>query len=178
MNCPTCGKEILNGQLIQKLAAMENDLVDVAKRVLRTASDPFSAVMHFLHERPEGTSLPGYVVKRVLLETFGSSEQIPGLIAVLAGHVKEVVRHSNVISIINEHAAVERWGKYIIKQKDRIKFELGRERDKLVLKNIAGLVAVEGGIEAALEKILVNPPKLEVTLRLGLLRPQRIVDII
>ena len=178
MNCPSCGKEILNVQLLQKLAGVEHELVDVAKRLLKSASDPFSAVMHFLHERPEGMSLQGHLMKRVLLETFGDPEQIPGLVSVLAGHVKEVVRHSNVISIVNEHPAVERWGKHIIKQKERIRFELGRERGKLVLRNIAGLAAVENGIEAALEQILVNPPKLEVTLRLGLLRPQRIIDIV
>ncbi|MBI4533346.1 MAG: hypothetical protein HY711_05300, partial [Candidatus Melainabacteria bacterium] len=117
-------------------------------------------------------------VTKVLLETFGSGDEVPGLISVLAGHVKEIVRSSNAISIVNEHPVVERWGKYIIKQKERIKFEVGRERDKLVLRNIVGLKCVEQGIEASLEKILVNPPKLEVTLRLGLLRPQRIIDIV
>ena len=110
--------------------------------------------------------------------TFGDADKIPGLVSVLAGHVKEVVRHANVISIVNEHAAVERWGQYIIKQKERIRFELDREKGKLVLRNIAGLAAVENGIEVALEKILVNPPKLEVTLKLGPLRPQRIIDIV
>lgn len=178
MNCSTCGRAILRVQLLQRFAGVEHELVDVARRLLKSASDPVSAVMHFLHERPEGTSLQGYLVKKVLLEAFEGREQIPALISLLAAHVKEIVRHSNVISIVNEHPAVERWGQYIIKQKERIKFELGRERGKLVLKNIAGLVAVEGGIEAALDKILVNPPKLEVTLKLGLLRPQRIIDIV
>jgi len=117
------------------------------------------------------------VVKKVLVESFGGVEHIPGLVSILAGHVKEIVRQSNVISIVNEHPAVERWGDYIIKQRERIRFELGRERGKVVLKNIVGLNAVEHGLEAALDRILVNPPKLEITLKLGLLRPQRIVDI-
>ena len=179
LNCPTCGKEVLNTDCIGRLTGtVEHELVEVAKRMLRTATDPFSAVMHFLHERPENTTLPGYLMKKVLLESFGSAERIPSLIAILAGHVKEVARQSNVINIVNEHPAVERWGSYIIKQKERIKFELGAERGKMVLKNIVGLVAVDCGIEAPLERILVDPPKLEITLRLGVLRPQRVVDIV
>lgn len=179
MNCPTCGKVVLNTELIEKLTGtVEHELVDVAKRLLKTATDPFSAVMHFLHERPENATLPGSVMKKVLVESFGSAERIPSLITVLAGHVKEVARHSNVISIVNEHPAVERWGTYIIKQKERIKFELGRERGKMVLKNIVGLIAEDCGIEAPLERILVDPPKLEITLKLGILRPQRVVDIV
>lgn len=149
----------------------------MAKKVLRSASDPVSAVIRFLHERPENSSLPGYVVNRLLVETFGDREHIPGLISVLAGHMKETIRQSNVINIINEHAAVERWGNYIIKAKERIKFEIVRERGKLVLKDIVGLNAVENGIETVLEKILVDPPKLQVTVRMGLFPVQRTVDI-
>jgi hypothetical protein len=155
----------------------ETELVDMAKRILRTASDPISAVIRFLHERPENASLPGYVIDRVLLEAFESQERIPGLVRILAGHVREISRKKNVIDILKEHAAVEKWGNYLIKQADQIKFEVAKERDKLVLKNIGGLVAVEHGIEIPLDKILINPPKLEVTLRFGLLRPQRIIDI-
>lgn len=169
---------MVSAPLLSKLAGnMEGELIEVARRILRSASDPVSAVMHFLHERPENSSLSGHVVKKVLVESFGGVEHIPGLVSILAGHVKEIVRQSNVISIVNEHPAVERWGDYIIKQRERIRFELGRERGKVVLKNIVGLNAVEHGLEAALDRILVNPPKLEITLKLGLLRPQRIVDI-
>lgn len=177
MNC-LCSPNENRRELLQKLVNVEQELVDVARKMLKTASDPFSAVVRFLHERPENASLPGYLVNKVLLETFGAKEQIPGLINVLAGHVKEVIRHSNVISIVNEHPAIERWGSYLIKQAGNIKFEVSREKGKLVLKNIHGLICVEHGIEAALDKILVNPPKLEVTLRLGILRPQKTVDII
>jgi hypothetical protein len=46
-----------------------------------------------------------------------------------------------------------------------------------VLKNIAGLVGIEHGIEAPLEKILVKPPKLIVTLNMGLLHPQKVLDL-
>jgi hypothetical protein len=167
----------IDSQLLHKLVCMEHELVETAKRVVKNASDPFTAVIRFLAERPENNSLPGYVVNRVLLQTFGTRENVPSLVTVLAQHCKEIIRQSNVISIINEHPAAERWGAYLIKQKERIKFEVGREKDKLVLKNIIGLVAVEHGIELALDKILVNPPKLEVTLKLGLLRPHRTVDI-
>jgi hypothetical protein len=156
---------------------LESELVDIAKRILRTASDPISAVIKFLHERPENQSLPGYVVDRVLLEAFESPERIPGLVRILAGQVREISRHRNVIDILKDHPAAEKWGNYLIKQANNIKFEVGKERDKLVLKNIGGLTAVEHGIEIPLDKIIVNPPKLEVTLRLGLLRPQRIIDI-
>lgn len=179
MNCQCCsGKKRLNHQLVQKLVSVEQDLVDVAKRILRTAGDPVSAVVRFLHERPENTSLPGYVVDRLLVEAFGDKEEIPGLISVLAGHMKETIRQSNVINIINEHAAVERWGNYIIKAKELIKFEIGREKGKLVLKDIVGLKAVENGIELGLERILIDPPKLQVTVRLGIFPVQRTVDIV
>jgi len=153
------------------------ELIDIARRMVRTASDPISAVVRFLHERPENISLPGYVIDRVLLEAFESQECIPGLVRILAGHVRSISRHRNVIDILKEHPAAEKWGNYLIKQADNIKFEVAMERGKLVLKDIAGLIAVEHGIEIPLDKIIVNPPKLEVTLRLGLLRPQRIIDI-
>ncbi len=175
MSCPCCGKRIHNLQLMQKVATVEQELLDVARRILRSASDPLSAVIRFLHERPENSSLPGYVVDRLLTETFG--DQIPGLVAVLAGHMKETIRQSNVIKIVNEHATSERWGNYIIKAKELIKFEIAREKGKLVLKDIVGLRAVEGGIEGALERILVDPPKLLVTVRLGLFPIERTVDI-
>jgi len=177
VNC-LCSNPESRRELLQKLVTVEQELIDVANRVLKTAGDPFSAVVRFLHERPENLSMSGYLMNKVLLGTFGERERIPGLIKVLAGHVKEVIRHSNVINIVNEHPAKERWGAYLIKQADRIKFEVAREKGKLVLKNIQGLICVEHGIEAALDKILVNPPKLEVTLRMGILRPQRTVDII
>jgi hypothetical protein len=179
LSCQCCsGKKLLNHQLVQRLVSVEQDLVDVAKRLLRTAGDPVSAVVRFLHERPENSSLPGYVVDRLLVEAFGDKEHIPGLISVLAGHMKETIRQSNVINIINEHAAVERWGNYIIKAKELIKFEISREKGKLVLKDIVGLKAVENGIELGLERILIDPPKLQVTVRLGVFPVQRTVDIV
>lgn len=171
-----CQDGLINRQL-QKFEKMEGELVDVAKRILRTASDPISAVVRFLHERPDDSSLPGYVIDRVLVEVFDSEQQIPGLVKLLAGHVKTITRHRNYIDILKEHPGVERWGSYLIKQTETIKFEVAREKDKLCLRNIGGLIAIEHGMEIPLDKILVNPPKLEITLRLGLLRPQRIVDI-
>lgn len=162
----------------EKIVHIEHELVDGAKRLLKTASDPFSAVMHFLHERPEGTSLSGYVVNKVLEESFEHSDKIPGLIKVLSGHVAEVIRHSNIIHILNEHPIDEKWDKWVIRKKDRVKFEIAREKGKLVIKNIVGLYAIENGMEAQLEKVVVNPPKLEVQLRFGIFSPQRVVDIV
>jgi hypothetical protein len=159
------------------LRKLETELIDVAKKILRTASDPITAVIRFLHERPEGQSLPGYVIDKVLLETFESDDRIPGLVRIIAGSVQTINRRSNVIDILKDKPASERWGIYLIKQSKNIKFEVAREHNKLVLKNIGGLFAVEHGIDVPLDKIVVNPPKLEVTLRLGLLRPQRIIDI-
>jgi hypothetical protein len=174
--CPT--KELIKVKL-QRIEDDLTDLVDVARRIVKTASDPVSAVARFLHERPENTSLPGYVIDRVLLEAFENRpEQIPSLVRILAGHVKEIKRRgNNVIDILKEHPGIEKWGSYLIKQSEVVKFEIARERDRIVFKNIGGLIAVEHGIEIPLDKILVNPPKLEVTLRLGILRPQRIIDI-
>lgn len=172
MDCRCSGKKLIDRQ-IDNIA----ELIDIAKRIVRMSSDPVSAVMRFLHERPDNSPLPGYVIDRVLLEAFEREDQIPGIVKILAGHVKEITRHNNIIDIFKEHPGIERWGNHLIKQADTIKFEIGRERDKLVLKNIFGLVAVEHGIDVPLDKIVVNPPKLEVTLRLGILRPQRIIDI-
>lgn len=177
MNCSSCSHNELNQQLIQKLASIESEMIDSAKKILRTASDPFSAVIKFLHERPENQSLPGYVLNKVMLETFGDIENVPSLVRVLAAHMREISRHRNVIELINEHPATEKWGSFIIKQKERMKFEVAFVRGCLVLENIQGLIGVEHGVEAPLEKILVNPPKLIVTARLGLLRPQKEVDI-
>lgn len=165
-------------KLENKLISMETELVDVAKRILRSATDPFSGVMQFLHERPENTVLYGEVMKKVLHESFGDPDKIPGLVRILAAHVREIIRQSNVINVVNEHPAVERWGNYLIKQKERIAFEVGRDNNTLVLKNIHGLVAVEHGIELPLEKIQVKPPDLIVTVKLGLLRAQKVVGIL
>jgi hypothetical protein len=165
-----------NAHLISKTQA-EEELVRIARTILGGASDPISAVIKFLQQRPEDASLTGYVMNRVLTETFGDYENIPGLIKILAGHVHEIIRQSNVINVINEHAAVEKWGSYIIKQTDRIKFEITKERDFLVLDKIVGLSAIEHGIAMPVEKITIKPPKLIVTLNLGIIRPHRIVDI-
>lgn len=157
---------------------MEADLVEVARRILRSAGDPFSGVMQFLHERPENTVLNGELMKKVLHESFGDPDKIPGLVKILAAHVREIIRHSNVINVVNERPAVERWGNYLIKQKERIAFEVSQDNNYLVLKNIVGLIAVEHGIELPLEKILVKPPNLIVTVKLGILRPQKVVEIL
>lgn len=153
-------------------------MADSAKRLLKSASDPFSAVIKFLHERPENVSTNGLSIRGVLLDAFGSPEQIPGLVRVLSGHLKAVVRQSNVIAVYNEHFSQADWGGYLIKLKEQVKFEVALEKDKLVLKNINGLICVEHGMELPLERILVNPPNLEITVKLGLLRPVKAVSIL
>jgi hypothetical protein len=175
--CRKTNTGITDALLLSKVQDVEDELVVIARNILRGASDPLSAVIKFLQERPENASLTGYVMDRVLTETFGEREKIPSLVKVLASHVREIIRQSNVINIINEHPAAEKWGDYIIKQTERIKFEISKERDLLVLKNIAGIFAVEHGVQIPIECITIKPPKLIVTLNLGIIRPNRIVDI-
>lgn len=177
MICNCCRDESSLGPIAQKLLDKEQELIDAASKFLSKASDPFSGVINFLHDRPEDSSLPGLIVNRVLLGAFGEADKIPGLIRVLASHVHEIARKSDVISIINEHAAVEKWGQYLIKQKEKIAFKVTHDKGKLLLNDIVGLVAVEHGVELPLEKILVSPPNLIVTVKLGLLRPQKVVEI-
>lgn len=177
MHCDCDANDIVSKQLLKFEAEMQ-DMVDTARRLLKTASDPVSAVIRFLHERPEHLPLHGQFVKDILLHAFDSPEQIPGLVKLLSAHVKEVVRSSNVIALYNEHFSQAVFGGYLVRLKEQVNFEVAREKGKLVLRNIAGLTAVEKGIELPLEKILINPPKLEVTLKLGLLRPVKAVDII
>jgi len=178
-NCRKTSDEDANNSSLNlnKVQNTEEELVYLARTILRSASDPISAVFRFLQERPEGLSLTGYVMDKVLTETFGERENIPDLVKILAGHVHEIIRQSNVISVINQHSAIEKWGSYIIKQAERIKFEVSKERDFVVLENIAGIFAIEHGIAVPVEKIAIKPPKLIVTLNLGIIRPNRIVDI-
>lgn len=177
MTCDCCAREKLPDQLLQKLAEVEQELTDTAKRIVKAASDPFSGVIRFLEDRPENTKLHGYFVDRALIETFGSRDEIPGLIRALASHVREVIRQSNVINIYNEHPTSERWGQYVIKQTEAMRFEISMEKGFLTLKNIKGLFGIEHGIELPLESIIVKPPKLVVTANMGLLRPQKVFDI-
>lgn len=177
MTCNCRKYQITEAVLLNKIQDVEDELISRARQILRGASDPVSAVIKFLQERPEGSSLTGYVMDHILAEAFGEYENIPALVKILAGHVREVIRQSNVINVINEHPTVEKWGNYIIKQTDRIKFEINKERDFLVLENIAGIFAVEHGIPIPIEKITIKPPKLIVKLNLGIFRPSRVVDI-
>lgn len=177
MSCNCSGNDIVSKQ-IHKLETDISEMAEAARRIVKTASDPLSAVIRFLHERPENAPLHGHSMKRILLDAFGSSENVPGLVRLLSAHVKEVVRQSNVIAVRNEHFSQDNWAGYLVKLKEHVKFEIAIEKDKLVLRNIAGLVCVEHGVELPLEKILVNPPKLEITVKLGLLRPVKAVDIL
>jgi hypothetical protein len=149
LSCNCCRDESAIGPIAQKLLGKEQELIDAAKKFLNKASDPFSGVINFLHDHPEDSSLPGLIVNRVLLGAFGDTEKIPGLIRVLASHVHEIARKSDVINIINEHPAVEKWGQYLIKQKEKIAFKVSHDKGNLLLNDIVGLVAVEHGVEPA-----------------------------
>jgi hypothetical protein len=170
-------KNVPDSALKDKLLAMHQDLVDAAKRILRSAADPVSAVLRFLQERPEGTSMAGYTMNYVLLEAFEDESKIPGLVKILAGHVLEISRHANVIEMVNSHPAAEKWDQYLIKLKEKVKFEIRRERDLFIMDRIVGLTAVEHGIELPVELIKVEPPDLIVTVKLGPLHPKRILSI-
>ncbi|MBS1992019.1 MAG: hypothetical protein JSS83_15960 [Cyanobacteria bacterium SZAS LIN-3] len=177
-SCDCCERKTMNSQIKEALEACEAELVEAALRIVQGASDPFSGVIKFLQERPEGATLHGYLVTRVLLQTFGSMDEVPALIRALTSHVHEVQRKSNVISIRNEHPTAERWGSYTIKLKEKTSFEIGFEKNCLVLKNIVGCFGSEHGIDAPLEKIMVRSPReLVVTVNMGLLHPQRVLEI-
>ncbi len=177
VTCDCCAPEKLPEQLLQKLSEVEQELTLKAQRIVKAASDPFSGVIRFLEDRPENSSLHGYFVDRALIDTFGSRDQIPGLIRAIASHVRHVIRQANVISIVNEHPTAERWGQYVIKQAESMRFEIGVEKGHLTLKNIKGLFGIEHGVELPLEKIVVQPPKLIVTANMGLFHPQKVLDI-
>ena len=178
MHCSCRQANKIMSKQLQKFEAEMVEMIEKARRLLKTASDPVTAVVKFLHEQPEHVLLEGQFVKDILLHAFDSPEQIPGLVKLLSSHIKHVVRSSDVIAVYNEHLSQSDWGGYLVRLKEQVNFEVAREKGKFVLKNIAGLTAIEHGIELPLEKILINPPKLEVTVKLGLLRPVRAVDII
>lgn len=163
--------------LLSKLAEVEREIVECAREVVESASDPLSGVINFLHQRPENEKLEGSLVELALLETFGSEEKVPGLIQAIAKRVSNIIRQSNVIKITNEETILHEWGKFIIKKTENMKFEVTHEKGELVLKNISGLFGIEHGIELPLEKIQVKPPKIIVTAKMGLMRPQRVLDI-
>ena len=167
-----------NGQdLLARLAEVEREVVEKAKNVVKGASDPFSGLIKFLHQRPENEGLDGQVVEAVLIESFGSVEEVPDLIRAIAARVRTVIRESNVINITNDGITLQEWGKFVIKKTEVMKFEVTYEKGELVLKNIKGLFGIEHGVELPLEKIQVRPPKLIVTAKLGLVKPQRVLDM-
>ncbi len=162
----------------ENISVNEQTVIDEAKRIVSTATDPFSGVINFLHQRPENEALEGSLVERVLLETFGSKEQIPQIIKAIAAQVTNIVRKANVIKIVNECQTKEKLGDIIIKKAEVMNFEVALEKGILVLKNISGLFGVEHGLEVPLERIEVKPPKLVVTIDMGFIHPQKTLDII
>lgn len=173
MNPEIPARESLDSHLYK----LEGEIIDIAHKLMRSATDPFTGVIRFLHQQPENQALSGTIVKSILLDVFEKPEQIPAIVKLFSGQVRHIVRRANVIDIINEQASQQAFSGHLLKLKDRIKFEVGVEKGCTVLKNIAGLIAVEHGLEVPLDKIIINPPKLEITLRLGLLRPHRTVDM-
>jgi hypothetical protein len=170
-----CGQVVPNDK-IEKLQALEAELAEVADKTVKAASDPFSGVIRFIAERPENSSMPGPVLNGVLDRIFTDSN-CPGLLRLMSGHVKEVIRRGKSVEMIKEHATSEPFSDFVVKQAQKVKFDVGDEKGKMVLNNILGITGVEHGIELPLEKILVSPPNLIVTVKLGLMRPQKTVAI-
>ena len=174
MQC-RCG-EIVAGEQADKLQSLATELAGVAGSTVKSASDPFSGVIRFLVEHPENSSMPGPVLNQVLDQIFSNSK-CPGLLRLMAGHVKEVHRRGKTIELVKEHATSEPFSDFVVKQADKVKFEVGEDKGKMVLNNVQGITGVEHGMDLPIEKILVSPPNLVVTVKLGLMRPQKTVAI-
>ncbi len=155
----------------------EEELVKRGKDLLESSGDEFSSVVSFMHQLPENPPLPGELANRVLAAIFGDAEKMPGLVRILSEGLEKVVRKGNIIQLVNEEADSDPWQGYIVKKKHVVQFEIENEGGSISLKNISGLSFVENGLEAALQKATVKPPKLECTLKLGLIPVQRTVDI-
>lgn len=153
-------------------------IIEEAKRIVAAASDPFTGVIKFLHQRPENEPLEGSLVERVMVETFGSKEAIPQIIIAISAAVVKITRHANTIKITNEHPTKEKLGDIFIKKENVVTFDVAEEKGVLVLKKIDGLLGVEHGLEVPLDKIEVKPPKLIVTIDMGFIKPQKSLNII
>ncbi|HNM52210.1 MAG TPA: hypothetical protein PKN86_20990, partial [Candidatus Obscuribacter sp.] len=57
INCDFCKRQTLDAQILETLMSCEKDLVEVARGIVKGASDPFSGVIKFLQDRPDGASL-------------------------------------------------------------------------------------------------------------------------
>lgn len=174
MECK-CG-QVVPGAEVEKLQALEAELAELAGKTVKAASDPFSGVIRFLADRPENAPLPGNVLNGVLDRVFAESK-CPGLLRLMSGHVKEVVRRGKSVEMVKEHATSEPFSDFVVKQAQKVKFDVADEKGKMVLNNVQGITGVEHGIDLPLEKILVSPPNLVVTVKLGLMRPQKTVEI-
>ncbi len=165
--------------IIDKIASIDEvkDLINKAQKILKHASDPISGVIKFLHDRPDGVSMSGHIANHVLEESFGGSHKIPQLVKLLSSHMVEIIRNANSIIITKECMSTQKLGHFLVKQKDRVKFDIKQEKESITLSNISGLTGLEHGVELPIEKIQIQPPKLIVTAKLGLLRPQKILDI-
>ncbi|MDX2107844.1 MAG: hypothetical protein SFY67_15690 [Candidatus Melainabacteria bacterium] len=153
-------------------------IIENAKRIVSAASDPFSGVIRFLHQRPENEPLEGSLVEQVLVETFGSHDSIPQIIKAISAAVTKITRSANTIKITNQHPTKEQLGDIFIKKENVVTFEVAEEKGVLVLKKIDGLLGVEHGLEVPLDKIEVKPPKLIVTVDMGFIKPQKSLNII
>ncbi|MBP7862769.1 hypothetical protein KA183_13875 [bacterium] len=153
-------------------------IIDEAKRIVAAASDPFTGVIKFLHQRPENEPLEGVLVERVMVETFGSHEAIPQIIKAISAAVVKITRTANTIKITNQHPTKEQLGDIFIKKENVVTFDVAEEKGVLVLKKIDGLLGVEHGLEVPLDKIEVKPPKLIVTVDMGFIKPQKSLNII
>lgn len=155
----------------------EEELIKTGKELLVSSPDEFSAVANFLHQLPENEPLPGPLANKVLSEVFGNVESMPGLVRILSEGLEKIVRKGNVVQLFNLAADSDPWQGYVVKKKQLVQFEIENKDGKVSMINVSGLNFVEHGLEAALQKVIVKAPKLECTLKLGLIPVQRTVDI-
>lgn len=155
----------------------EEELISNGKNLLSSSDDDFSAVVNFLNQLPEEPPLPGDMANRVLAAVFGEPDLMPGLVRILSDGLEKVVRKGNVVQLVNKEAESDPWQGYVVKKKTVVQFEVENKNGKVALINCSGLSFVEHGLEAALQKVVVNSPKLQCTLKLGPIPVQRTVDI-
>lgn len=79
--CDRCERKGLDAQLGETFAAEES--IDRSGQLYcQGILDPFSVLIKFLQDRPAGVALHGYLVNRVLMETFGSAKRLGSYILV------------------------------------------------------------------------------------------------
>ncbi len=79
--CDRCERKGSTLNLVKPLR-LKKELIKVANRIVKCCAEPFSVLIKFLQDRPAGVALHGYLVNRVLIETFGSAKRLGSYILV------------------------------------------------------------------------------------------------